>query len=393
MEEHNVSTASVEALICERLADADLPGPVGDLIIASLLGDDELAAVLTAGGAHAVSAPQPASIAAAQPAGTYLQAITVEGFRGIGPKAALRLQPGPGLTLVVGRNGSGKSSFAEAAELALTGDNKRWSGRTAVWRAGWRNLHTHGGSRVAVGLAEDGQPGVVNVVREWSAGAALEAATAFVQVPGAPRQPVGSRGWPGPLELYRPFLSYSELGALVSGKPSEMYDALQAILGLDQLIDAERRLSEARKRFDEASKKAAQALPDLLERLAGHTDERARRAEAALKRRPWDLDTVEAMAAGGESADEGLSARLQRVVSLDLPSPETVAEAGQRLAAAERKITELAGTPAAQARRLAGLLTAALAHYADHPGQPCPVCAGARWMSHGQTSPGRRSPG
>src|SRR4051812_33402619 len=44
---------------------------------------------------------------------TYLESITVRGFRGIGPDATLKLRPGPGLTLVIGRNGSGKSSFAE----------------------------------------------------------------------------------------------------------------------------------------------------------------------------------------------------------------------------------------------------------------------------------------
>ena len=73
----------------------------------------------------------------------YLKAITVQGFRGISPKITLTLQPGPGLTVVTGRNGSGKSSFAEAAELALTGENKRWSDRTAMWKDGWRNLHDH----------------------------------------------------------------------------------------------------------------------------------------------------------------------------------------------------------------------------------------------------------
>ena len=90
---------------------------------------------------------------------TYLQSIVVQGFRGIGPQAALRLQPGPGLTLVAGRNGSGKSSFAEAAELALTGDNKRWAGRTVVWRDGWRNLHAGQSAQIEIGLAADGRPG------------------------------------------------------------------------------------------------------------------------------------------------------------------------------------------------------------------------------------------
>ncbi|WP_280314977.1 AAA family ATPase [Nocardia wallacei] len=70
------------------------------------------------------------------PSGIFLRTIRVRGFRGIGPEAALELRPGPGLTLVVGRNGSGKSSFAEAAELALTGVNRRWEGRSAVWREG-----------------------------------------------------------------------------------------------------------------------------------------------------------------------------------------------------------------------------------------------------------------
>src|SRR5438046_2184555 len=58
--------------------------------------------------------------------GAYLTSLTVEGFRGIGPKQTLTVSPGPGLTIVVGRNGSGKSSFAEALEVALTGDSKRW---------------------------------------------------------------------------------------------------------------------------------------------------------------------------------------------------------------------------------------------------------------------------
>ena len=64
-----------------------------------------------------------------EPPGVYLGAITVAGFRGIGPSTTLPLQPGPGLTLVVGRNGSGKSSFAEGAEVLLTGTSLRWEGR------------------------------------------------------------------------------------------------------------------------------------------------------------------------------------------------------------------------------------------------------------------------
>ena len=73
-----------------------------------------------------------------EPPGVYLGAITVAGFRGIGPATTLPRHPGPGLTLVVGRNGSGKSSFAEGAEVLLTGTSLRWEGRTKAWKLGWR---------------------------------------------------------------------------------------------------------------------------------------------------------------------------------------------------------------------------------------------------------------
>ena len=62
-------------------------------------------------------AEAPAGVAAS-PRKVFLQGIRVRGFRGIGPESTLSIAPGPGLTLVVGRNGCGKSSFAEAAEWA-----------------------------------------------------------------------------------------------------------------------------------------------------------------------------------------------------------------------------------------------------------------------------------
>jgi hypothetical protein len=215
-----------------------------------------------------------------------------------------------------------------------------------------------------------------SVVRQWTANAGLDDATAFVHEDGSPHRPIESLGWAASLELYRPFLSYAELGALVDGKPSEMYDALQAILGLDQLIDAERRLKAVRKHLDESSTAARQALPALLEGLRGHPDERARRAEAALSGRRWDLATVEILAVGDEVVDDGLAGRLHLVASLTLPDAETIDTAVQRLVAAEERVAGLAGTPAEAARHLAGLLGAALSHYDDHPGEPCPVCAG-----------------
>jgi DNA repair exonuclease SbcCD ATPase subunit len=84
--------------------------------------------------------PTPSQRGVQPPASLFLESVSVAGFRGVGGRASLRLAGRPGLTLIVGRNGSGKSSFAEAAELSLTGKSDRLSGQS-ISRAGWRNLH------------------------------------------------------------------------------------------------------------------------------------------------------------------------------------------------------------------------------------------------------------
>jgi hypothetical protein len=218
--------------------------------------------------------------------------------------------------------------------------------------------------------------GTTTLVREWASGADLEQAIAYIQPHGGTRAAVDTLGFAHALEVYRPFLSYAELGTLMDGKPSEMYDALQAILGLDQLVDAERRLAGARKRLDDAVKQPRRELPALLERLHSHPDERAARAAAALAGRRWDLETAEAVAVARRTDNASLLGRLQSIATLTLPESVIVTDALAALRAAQDQVTALAGTPAATARRLAGLLTTALTHHAEHPGQPCPICAG-----------------
>jgi energy-coupling factor transporter ATP-binding protein EcfA2 len=374
MEGNGIGQASVDELIAARLDQSGPAGRAADLVLAALLGDDDLDAALSRTTRAGDGPPQHGPAAETSLAGLYLRSIEVEGFRGIGPKAALRLPPGPGLTIVAGRNGSGKSSIAEAAELALTDDNKRWSGRTQVWRDGWRNLHTTGESRIGLELTADGQAGMIRVTREWREHASLDSAESLVQSPGAPRRPLSTMNWSAPLEVFRPFLSYSELGALVSGRPSDMYDALQAILGLDQLVSAEKRLTDARKRLDEPSKQADKQLPGLRTQLEEHPDTRASTALDAVRRRPWKLGVIETLAVGGATADDPVANRLTQVGAIDLPSAVDVATAIERLRVAAQRVTSMSGTPAEDARRIATLLTMALAHQAGHPGQPCPVC-------------------
>jgi len=107
------------------------------LVLAALDGPEALTTALAADATPKKQKLPPAP-PPAKPRAAYLRSIKVEGFRGIGKAAHLDFPPGLGLTLVVRRNGSGKSSFAEALELLLTGDTFRWSQRAKVWRQDWR---------------------------------------------------------------------------------------------------------------------------------------------------------------------------------------------------------------------------------------------------------------
>ena len=160
-------------IIVDRLdGDAEVDDEVAYLVLAACEGPGPLAETL--GGASgpatvAETAPEPVD-----PPAVYLRAITVEGFRGVGPACTLDLEPGPGLTLVIGRNGSGKSSFAEGLELCLTGSNRRWQERSAVWRDGWRNLHRPEDCSLVAHLSVNGVPGRVTATRRWAAGDPLD---------------------------------------------------------------------------------------------------------------------------------------------------------------------------------------------------------------------------
>ncbi|MET8349011.1 AAA family ATPase [Micromonospora sp. NPDC005206] len=201
-----------------RLAEDNVADDVVDLVLAAYVGDDQLAAVLAG---EPVDLPERDPSTRPRPQPLYLESITVAGFRGVGPQQSLRLRPHAGLTLVVGRNGSGKSSYAEAVELALTGESARWADRNSVFKEGWRNLHCGSPCEIEVMLRAEGAAKPIRVRRSWR-----DDHTGAHQGVGQVLADDGNRyantaelGWQQPLDAYRPFLTASDLARLVTSTP------------------------------------------------------------------------------------------------------------------------------------------------------------------------------
>jgi len=231
----------------------------------------------------------------------------------------LQFDPGPGLTLVPDRNGSGKSSFVEAAKFVLTGDNLRWGGRPAAWKEGWRNLHAAHATRIAIDLAMSGSSEVTTVSCSWQPDDGLNGGKWTVRH-GEKVQRFDADGWQEPLRTYRLFLSYSELGNRFDGTPSELHDALHQLLGLGALTPR-RSASAPSARGTPPTPRRREARRELRTDLEAVDDERATSAAARLKHttptRP--LAAVAEIALGADDHTSDVAA-LRRLARLELPS-------------------------------------------------------------------------
>lgn len=361
----------------DQTPDSALPLP--GLVEARLAGDRKLSAPAKALVREALGDPERAEGDVGASAGpVYLGNIEVTGFRGVGSKALLKLKPKPGVTLVVGRNGSGKSSIAEAIETLFTATNAHCTGRHPSHAVRWRNLHQGERTVVEAKLTVEGDPSPSTLTRTWT-GDAFTDSEAVLRRPGHGTVPLEQAGWEQATRAHRPFLSYADLDNLINGKPSETYDNIAAILGLDDLNAAARRLTAAKKELDAVVNAAKDRKPLLHAALeeVGH-DDRALKALVAMEEKGGpDHAVLDALIAGAPTADEGRlrEARLEAAAETESPDLDRVGAAVDALRIAVADADDLKGTAAADAHSRAELLQAALSHSDRHADDTaCPVC-------------------
>ncbi|MET9314208.1 AAA family ATPase [Kribbella sp. NPDC003505] len=329
----------------------------------------------TAAGTAAGTRAATQTEAAPEPVGAFLTSITVAGFRGIGPEARLELQPGPGLTVVAGRNGSGKSSFSEALEFALTGESYRWKGKKTFWTESWRNLHQLQSTRIRIALAEEGH-GRTEIGVDWAATSGLKDAKVWTQRHGKRRTSgVDSLGWTKALELYRPILSYDELSQRLEGTPTDLYRSLESILGLDQIADGIDRLAAQVKELKAGADNANATKNALKAKLEPIDDDRARTVIGQLTKLKPDLGLVTRTALSSVPAD-GVGEQLRALSEMAVPDRQAVESAADELLKAVQRLAELATDASEHADTRSRLIEAALAFHSRHGDQVCPVCDG-----------------
>lgn len=312
-------------------------------------------------------APQDADIERAH---IYLTHISASGFRGVGERVDLPLTPTPGLVLVTGRNGSGKSSLAEACELSLSKSISR-AARSPMWGEGLANLHNKDlKPQVEVGLQIDG---VGEVVLACTLQQGDLASAEVTSTSGDRQYDLNRHGWDDAVTRYRPLLTYGELAALASAKPSDLFDPINNIIGLDELTAADQLLVKAGSEYGKPKKAAAAALKLLLTDLKAIDDPRAAELLAALTGRSPNIDAARAVLAGTGGSSTEMRRRLEAWTMQTHPKHGLATEAAAKLAVARDRVDALAESATGRLGRLADLLDLAIAHR-DHDDGLCPIC-------------------
>ncbi|HEX8487806.1 MAG TPA: AAA family ATPase [Propionibacteriaceae bacterium] len=372
------AVTSLVERVFDHLVEGGCSDSTADLVLGALEGESALSAILAGGSSP--ERPEPATERTA-PAGAFLTGLQVEGFRGIGALTQLHLTPGPGLTVISGRNGSGKSSLAEALECALTGTTARWERRVSNsdFRAAWRNLHQPDVCRIVVSL-DQVERGAATITVSWPKGATESSAADFAYQVGSEKrqQTSDALGWQAALQTYRPLLSYDDLGQLLTARPSELHDSIARALALNDLYAAIALLKDKVAPLKRPAKEANEVRRALKSSLETADDDRAAAAAKLLSKTAPDLDALAALV-GGDSGHDPRQEVQGQIRSVELPDTAAVLALADALDAKQQQIVALGDQQGHLDRQREQLLEMALRFSEASGDTECPVCQGG-WL-------------
>ena len=325
----------------------------------------------------------------AEPAHAYLKSISVKGFRGVGPEVRVPLRPGPGLVVISGRNGSGKSTIAEALELALTGNSYRWRNRTAVWSQNWRNLHSDGDTSDP---ARTGRGGRRTDHGRRGLGSGRGARRAFDVGAAAGRQARarGGSARVGASAGAVPALAVLRRTRRCAGRAAQdLYDKLNVLLGLDRITEAAAAARRSGSSSCSGRSRTAKARTRELKALLPVPTTSGRSAATAARPSIRTTSPRRRLAVGTADAPADRARRLRRLARRAVP---TAGRCRRRVRPAARGRWPRADGPRRRARRVgrsrADLLDQALAlHDGARRPDVARSAASARWTRLGRSGP------
>ncbi|MFD4434216.1 hypothetical protein ACFWPJ_33340, partial [Nocardia sp. NPDC058497] len=181
-------------------------------------------------------------------------------------------------------------------------------------------------------------------------------------------------GWDGPLRQFRPILSYDELGAMLTGTPSDLHDAISRVLGVGQLTDAIDRIQVRHKARKGPGDELAKQRRDLATDAAALDDNRAAAVAPLLKKTLPDLARLRELLNNAET-DNGPLAGLRALAQLRAPATSDDAKAvAKRLRSSMTALAELGAAASDKQLATLNLLEQALRVHAEHGDMTCPVC-------------------
>lgn len=230
----------------------------------------------------------------------FLRSVELSNFRVYGANYAFEFPEGPGVTLISGANGLGKTSFFDAVEWALTGQVGRFSDIPNDARRRGRDPLTR------VGAPENSH----RVSLAFSEGTPIDRGAGFLPSEGSIEMLLKRPNWPeiGNLHGYLSithFLGQASTRRFSLRDPKSQWEALKGPAGVDRINILRERVSGhgARQAFTRAIRErgqnleSASSLLDLWRNLLEERDRLARLSSSERSFTPKQvLETVERLA-------------------------------------------------------------------------------------------------